>query len=42
MGIITARIDLEIKDKKGSDNVIVGHLSKLERPTEGEKGNEIT
>ena len=33
--------DLEIKDKKGSDNVIADHLSRLERPNEGEKGNEI-
>ena len=33
--------DLEIKDKKGSDNVIVDHLSRLERPIEDKKGNEI-
>ena len=32
---------LEIKDKKGSDNVIDDHLSRLERPTEDEKGNEL-
>ena len=33
--------DLEIKDKKGSDNVIVDHLSRLEKPMEEERGNEI-
>ena len=33
--------DLEIKDKKGSDNVIANHLSRLEKPMEDEKGNEI-
>ena len=26
--------DLEIKDKKGSDNVIADHLSRLEKTTE--------
>ena len=33
--------DLEIKDKKGSDNVIVDHLSRMERPTKKERGTEI-
>ena len=33
--------DLEIKDKKGSDNVIADHLSRLEKATEEEKGSEI-
>ena len=33
--------DLEIKDKKDSDNVIVDHLSRLENPIENEKGIEI-
>ena len=33
--------DLEIKDKKGSDNVIVDHLSRMERPIENERGTEI-
>ena len=33
--------DLEIKDKKGSYNVITDHLSRLEKTTEEEKGNEI-
>ena len=29
--------DLEIKDKKGSDNVIVDHLSRLKKTTERKK-----
>ena len=33
--------DLEIKDKKGSDHVIVNHLSKLGKTTEEEKGSKI-
>ena len=33
--------DLEIKDKKGSYNVIADHLSILEKTTEEEKGSEI-
>ena len=33
--------DIEIKDKKGSDNVIAYHLSRLEKTTEEEKGSEI-
>ena len=32
---------LEIEDKKGSDNVIAYHLSRLERLIEGERGTEI-
>ena len=33
--------DLEIKDKKVSDNVIEDHLSILEKPTEKERGTKI-
>ena len=33
--------DLEIKDKKGSDNVIANHLSRMEIPTEKERGTKI-
>ena len=32
---------LEIKDKKGSDNVIADHLSRLEKTIEEEKGSEL-
>ena len=32
---------MEIKDKKGSDNVIVDYLSRLEKPIEDERGTEI-
>ena len=35
------KFDLEIKDKKGSDNVMVDHLSRLEKPTKEERGAEI-
>ena len=33
--------NLEVKDKKGNDNVIADHLSRLEKPTEDERGTEI-
>ena len=33
--------DLEIKDKKVSDNVIVDHSSRLENPIEDERGTQI-
>ena len=33
--------DLEIKDKKGNDNVITDHLSIIEKPTEHERKIEI-
>ena len=32
---------MEIKDKKGSDNVIADHLSEIEKPTEEEEEIEI-
>ena len=39
--LLLQEFDLEIKDKKDSDNVIVDHLSILENTTEEEKEIEI-
>ena len=39
--LLLQELDLENKDKKGSDNVIVDHLSRMEKPTEEEKEIEI-
>ena len=39
--LLLQEFDLEVKDKKGSDNVIADHLSRLEKPMEDERGNKI-
>ena len=39
--LMLQEFDLEIKDNKGSDNVIADHLSRLERTAGTEKGAEI-
>ena len=39
--LLLQEFNLEIKDKKGSDNVIDDHLSRLEKTVEKEKETEI-
>ena len=36
--LLLKEFDLEIKDKKGSDNVIANHLSRLEKSIEEKEG----
>ena len=39
--LLIQEYDLEIKDKNGCDNVIVDHLSRIEKPTGEEEEIEI-
>ena len=39
--LLLQEFDIEIKDKKGSGNVITDYLSIIEKPIEDERGTEI-
>ena len=36
--LLLQEFDQEIKDEKGSDNVIADHLPRMKKPTEEERG----
>ena len=38
--LLLQEFDLEIMDKKGSDNVIADHLSRFEKPIDEKRGIE--
>ena len=40
--LLIQEFDLDVKDNKGSDKVIIDHLSRLEKTVEKEKETEIT
>ena len=40
--LLLQEFDMEIKDKKGSDNVIADHFSRLEKTAEKENKTQIT
>ena len=39
--LLLQEFDIKIKDKKGGDNVIADHLSRIEKPTEDERETKI-
>ena len=39
--LLLQEFDLEIKNKKDSDNVITNHLSRLEKPMDDERGMKL-
>ena len=41
MLVTMQEFDIEIRDKKGNDDVITDHLSIIEKPTEDEKRTKI-